>query len=101
MGEPVKVVPLETEEFVEGGAGQAPEPFVIGDLGVGIVSTDLVEAEKEKDGRVGDQREGESLPCQYQKRHEDKHQYILQCPVLAVERSNGEEDPFREEERAE
>jgi hypothetical protein len=65
------------------------------------MGTDLVEAEKEKDGRVRDQREGESLPCQYQKGHEEKHQRILQCPVLAVERSNGEKCPFHEEERAE
>src|SRR5688572_25366963 len=94
MDEAVEVIAFEAEQLVQRSTGERREPSVIGDLRVGVVGPDLMEAQKYEYQRVRNARQLEPPIGRHESDDGDDHERVLECPVGAVEGLDREHYPL-------
>src|SRR5688572_2162295 len=89
----VEIVALPAERFVQRVAGQLPPRLVVRHFRIGVVRADRVQAEKHEQRGVRDPGERKHAVGDDQHRDADEQQRVLQPPVGAVVRMEGERHP--------
>src|SRR5690606_26410029 len=84
MDEAIEVIAVVLAEAGHGLAGELGPPFPVGNLRVGVMGAQGVEAEKAKEEQVGGLREDEPSRRDPQERESRGNGYVLHPPVLEL-----------------